>query len=306
VLSIRRLPLGSLRVFLAVAQHLSFTRAADQLGVTPGAASLQIKALEEYLGKPLLRRDGREVNLTAEGAALLPRVSVALDDLEQALDETRAPRGGGSLRISMIASFLNKWLTPRLGDFQRANPGIRLTLVTSNDPVDFVRTEHDAAIRMGRGTWTALEREKILDEWLVPVCAAKLLEKHGPVDDSSRLRRYPILHSVSEPWSLWTQRDRIVDEDYAPQGSGTVYDDSAAILVAARYGLGLALARWSLVADEIARGELVVASQKPLLNRRAYWFVYPKRSRVLPSIAAFQAWFQQQAAIFPKPSGAAS
>ena len=301
---IRRLPLGSLRVFLAVAQNLNFTRAADQLGVTVGAASLQIKTLEEYLGKPLLRRDGREVSLTAEGRALLPRVSQALDDLETALDETRTPRGSGSLRISTIASFLNKWLTPRLGDFQTTHPAMRLAFDTSTELVDFVRSEQDAAIRMGMGTWAALEREKILDDWLVPVCAPALFKQHGPVDDPVRLQRYPLIHCAHEPWSTWTDRDRFID-DYMPPGTGPIFDDSAAVVVAALRGQGLTLARWSLVADEVARGALMIAARKPLLCCRAYWFVYPKRNRVLPGITSFRDWFKQQAAEFAAPPGAA-
>jgi LysR family glycine cleavage system transcriptional activator len=297
------LPLGSLRVFLAVAQNLNFTRAADQLGVTAGAASLQIKALEEYLGRPLLRRDGREVSLTVDGRQLLPRVARALEDLEQALDESRNARSGRTLRISLLSSFLNKWLTPRLADFHSAHPDLRLSFVTSNDLVDFVRSEQDAAIRMGRGTWTTLEREKIMDEWLVPVCAPALFKKHGTADDADHVRRYTLIHGMDEPWSLWAD-NRKFDDDCALPRTGLIFDDSAAVIVAAKKGQGLALARWSLVAEEVLSGELVVAARKPLLNSLSYWFVYPRRNRVLPDIAAFQSWFKMQATRFPAPPGA--
>ncbi len=297
------MPLGSLRVFLAVAQNLNFTRAADQLGVTAGAASLQIKALEEYLGRPLLRRDGREVSLTVEGRKLLPRVAQALEDLEQALDDSRNVRSSRTLRISLLASFLNKWLMPRLPDFNTAYPDLRLSLVTSNDLVDFVRSEQDAAIRMGTGTWTTLVREKILDEWLVPVCAPALFKKHGFADNADQMRRYTLIHGADEPWSLWTHSNRF-DDDYSPPGDGMIFDDSAATIGAAKMAQGIALVRWSLVADEVRSGDLVVAGRRPLANSGSYWFVYPKRNRVLPDIAAFQSWFKKQAAQFPPPPGA--
>lgn len=243
------------------------------------------------------------MSLTAEGRKLLPRVAQALEDLEQALDESRNVRSGRSLRISLLSSFLNKWLTPRLPDFHSAHPDLRLSFVTSNDLVDFVRSDQDAAVRMGRGTWTTLEREKIMDEWLVPVCTPALFKKHGIADDADHLRRYTLIHGMDEPWSLWSESYKF-DDDCALPRTGMIFDDSAAVIVAAKKAQGLALARWSLVADEVLSGELVVAASKPLLNSLAYWFVYPGRNRVLPDIAAFQSWFKMQAARFPAPPGA--
>lgn len=240
------------------------------------------------------------MSLTEDGRKLLPRVARALEELEQALDESRSARSSRTLHISLLSSFLNKWLAPRLPDFHGAYPDLRLSFVTSNDLVDFVRSEQDAAIRMGTGTWTTLEREKIMDEWLVPVCTPMLFKKHGVADHADRLRRYPLIHGVDEPWSLWTNSHEF-DADCALPRTGLIFDDSAAVIVAAKKAQGLALARWSLVADEVLGGDLVIATSKPLLNSLAYWFVYPKRNRVLPDIAAFQSWFKSQAARFPPP-----
>lgn len=108
----RRLPLGSLRVFVTVTRHLNFTRAADALGVNASAASLQIRALEEYLGRSLFRRNGRQVRLTKEGARLLPRVQDALVELERAVDDVRLDRVAGPLRVTTLTSFLQLWLLP--------------------------------------------------------------------------------------------------------------------------------------------------------------------------------------------------
>lgn len=289
---------------MCVAEQLNFTRAAEALGVSASAASLQIRVLEEYLGRPLLRRDGRRVELTEDGAALLPRVRRALEDLEGALDEVRAERGSDILRVSMLASFLQQWLLPRMPRFQAAHPSIRLYMHTSIDMVDFVRSEQQVAIRHGPGPhWPGVQAEKLLDEWLVPVCTPALLREHGPVDDARNLKRYALLHSSSEPWSLWQTHASTdgVDAADAPAPAPAQFDDSTVVVRSAARGHGLALARWSLVADEVRSGVLVLACRKPMVSNRLYWFVYPRRVRALPSVAAFKAWIFAEAARFPAP-----
>lgn len=299
---IRRLPLGSLRVFVSVAEHLNFTRAAEALGVSASAASLQIRALEEYLGRSLLRRDGRQVCLTEEGAALLPRVRRALEDLEAAVDDVRAERGSGILRVSMLASFLQQWLLPRIPRFQAAHPGIKLYVHTSLEPVDFMQSDHHVAIRMGRGPrWPGLESEKLLEEWLVPVCAPSLLRKYGPIENWRDLQRYPLLHSESEPWSMWRARDAEAGA-HAADAPRAQFDDSTVIVRLAARGEGLALARWSLVADEVGEGTLALACRIPIPYGYSYWFVNPRRARSLASVAAFKAWIFAEAARFPEPN----
>ena len=297
--------MGSLRVFVAVAHHLNFTRAAEALGVSASAASLQIRALEEYLGRALLRRDGRHVSLTDEGTSLLPRVRRALEDLEGALDDIRADRSTGILRVSMLASFVQQWLLPRLPRFQASHPAVSLYVNTSPELVDFARSEHQVAIRFGSGPrWPGVEAEKLLGEWLVPVCVPSLLHDHGLVDDPQRLRRYPLLHGETEPWSLW--RDRVhtaAGTAGARRSPNSQLDDSSAIVRAAARGQGLALARWSLVADEVAEGSLAVACSEPLAYHRTYWFVYPRRVRTLATVAAFRTWIFAEAAQFPSPKG---
>ncbi len=161
---LRRLPLGSLRVFVSVAQHLNFTRAADALGVTASAASLQIRTLEEYLARSLFRRNGRQVHLTNEGASLLPRVQHALAELERAVDDVRGDRLAGPLRVTTLPSFLQLWLLPRIARFRADHPEIDLHIHTSADMVDFVKEDFQLAIRLGMGGWPNLWAEKVLDE----------------------------------------------------------------------------------------------------------------------------------------------
>jgi LysR family transcriptional regulator, glycine cleavage system transcriptional activator len=291
--------LGSLRVFVAVAHHLSFIRAADALGVTASAVSVQIRALEEYLGRPLLRRNGREVRVTAEGRVLLPRVQQALEQLERAIDDARTQPRAGPLKLTTLASFLQQWLLPRLARFRAAHADVDLHLHTSTDMVDFVREDFQLAIRFGGGCWPNVRTEKLLDEWLLPVCSPTVYEKYGALRNADDLRRYPLLHSVAEPWTMW------LFDGYATGQTGTLrgamFDDSHAIVRMAVQGAGLALARWSLVADEIASGTLVSASQRTIRYQDSYWLVYPPRAEGLPSVKAFSDWIRTEAATFMTP-----
>jgi LysR family transcriptional regulator, glycine cleavage system transcriptional activator len=294
----RRLPLGSLRVFVAVAEHLHFTRAAEALGVTVSAASMQIQALEQYLGVPLFRRQGRLIDLTEHGAKLLPKIRDGLSGLQEAINDARAVRGQGPLRISMLGSFLTQWLMARLPQFEKLHPDIDLRIETSTVLVDFRKSEVHAAIRLGGGSWPGLYSDKIMDEWLVPVCQPALFAKLGPVSDYADLKRYRLLHSFSERWSDW-----LLDGPHDDAAFGISTDDSAAIVRAAEAGGGLALARWSLVADDVRLGRLVVASKKFTPYLRTYYFVCPPKHRDMPKVAAFHSWLRVEVAKHCSPDG---
>jgi len=294
--------LGSLRVFVAVAEHLNFTRAADALGVTVSAASLQIRALEEYLSRPLFRRNGRQVHLTNEGASLLPRVQQALLDIEQAIDDVRGERQPGPLKVTTLGSFLQQWLLPRMARFRNTHPHIDLLLHSSPANVDFVREDFHLAIRFAQGEWPNLRCEKLLDEWLIPVCTPALLKRFGPVHGVDDLRRYPLLHSTGEPWTSWLFDARV--DDPSSVFRGAMYEDSQAVVRLAVQGDGLALGRWCLVADDISRGALVAASERSVPFGRSYWMVWPNRADPLPGVRAFIDWLRHEASAFPLPHGA--
>jgi len=287
--------LGSLRVFVSVAQHLSFTRAADALGVTASAASLQIRALEEYLARPLFRRNGRQVLLTTEGSALLPRVQHALEEMERAVDDVRLDRLAGPLRVTTLTSFLQLWLLPRIARFRADHPEVDLHIHTSADAVDFVKEDFHLAIRFGVGGWPNVWAEKVLDEWLLPVCSPALYEKFGPVTTAHDLKRYPLVHSVSEPWTGWLFDGRA--DHYAGEFRGAVFEDSEAVVRMAVRGAGLALARWCLVADEVHCGSLVAAGRAVKFDR-SYWLVCPPRAQHLPGAKTFMDWVRAEAALF--------
>ena len=287
--------MGSLRVFVFVAAHLNFTRAADALGVTASAASLQIRALEEYLGRRLFRRNGRQVHLTTEGSSMLPRVQRALEELERAVDDVRLERSAGPLRVTTLPSFLQLWLLPRIPRFRAVHPEVDLHIHTSTGAVDFVQQDFQLAIRLGTGGWPNLWSEKVLDEWLLPVCSAALFAKYGAVKAADDLRRYPLVHSVSEPWTAWLFDGRA--DQYAGEFRGAVFEDSEAVVRMAIQGAGLALVRWSLAADEIHSGTLVAAG-RAVKFARGYWLVCPTRAQELPAVKTFMDWVRAEAKLF--------
>jgi LysR family transcriptional regulator, glycine cleavage system transcriptional activator len=298
--AVRRLPLSSLRVFVAAAEQLSFSRAAHQLGVTTAAVSLQVRALEGYLGMPLFVRHGHAMQLTAEGARLLPRVRDALLELERAIDEARHDRRTGALTVSMLASFLQQWLLPRLPDFRRLFPKLDLRLHTSPLLVDFLNTDVQVAIRFGKGKWPQHHVEKILDDWMVPVCTRQLLERNGPVLDAADLKRYQLLQSDTEPWRAWVEGKGVAAAGWFNE-PGSTFDDSVAVVRAAQTGQGLALARWSLVSGEIAEGRLTIASKRIVPTEWGYYLVCPASYLAVEKIVIFREWLITQAQTAPRP-----
>ena len=202
-----RVPLNALRVFEAVAAHLSFTAAARELGVTTAAVSAQIKALEADIGVPLFRRHTRAVALTQEGAELLPGVRRGLEELRRSVERIRRERVGGMLNLSVPNEFLQRWLLPRLGEFTRRHPEIEVRFGPPRAAgLDFGRDDFHAAIVYGPGQWTGLKAERLLDEYVFPVCSPVLLARFGPIETVADFARYPLIHSRTEPWQDWLRR----------------------------------------------------------------------------------------------------
>ena len=295
--SFERLPLNALRVFEAVATHLSFAEAAEALHVTPAAVSMQIRTLEQYLRVPLFRRSARAIALSAEGALLLPGVRRGLAELQQAMQQLRQHRTGGVLNISTLASFLQKWLLPRLPQFYARHPDVELSIHTSPEPVDFTEGNFHAALRMTVGPTAGLYNEKLLDEWFLPVCSPEMLARYGPVRTPADLKRYPLLRSADESWSIWRRPGTEIDW----RERGAAFDDSLTVLAAAEQGQGLALTRWALVAQDIANGRIARASAQVLPCPRSYYFVCPESYLELPKLQRLLDWLREVAAASPRP-----
>ncbi len=296
-----RVPLNALRVFEAVASHLSFTSAARELGVTTAAVSAQIKALEADIGVPLFRRHTRAVALTQEGAELLPGVRRGLDELRRAVERIRRERVGGMLNLSVPSEFLQRWLLPRLGEFTRQHPEIEVRFGPSRATLDFGRDDFHAAILYGPGQWPGLKSERLLDEYVFPVCSPALLARLGPIETVGDFARYTLIHSRAEPWADWLRRvgGDTTRTDTAPPPM----EDSAATLGAVEQGKGVALARWSLVAADIAAGRLARPMLPSVRQRNAWHLVAPPDLFGLPKVVRFRAWLLACCHEFPPPTG---
>ena len=292
-----RLPLGALRVFEAVATHLSFSTAADALNVTPAAVSQQIKTLESYIQVPLFRRSGRRVEITEEGLELLPAVRAGLDKLESAIHHIKQYGRGGPLQVTLLTSFLQIWLLPRIRSFRRKYPNVELRFHTSRDLVDFSRAAIHVAIRFGRGNYPNLHCEKLLDDWIVPVGTPELIKQYGMIERGADLSKYPLLEGDDPPWRVWQK----TDEEIAWQSRPPTIDDSAGLMIAAEEGLGFALSRWTLVTRFLHKGTLQLASKEALPFSGAYYFVCPRPFLALPKVAQFREWIMAAARDFKGP-----
>lgn len=292
-----QVPLNALRTFEAVASRLSFAKGAEALNVSPAAVSSQIRALERRLNQPLFHRRGKEVTLTETGAKLLPGVQRGLAEIRKAVEKISQDGAEGVMNVSMMPSFLQKWLMPRLVSFYRAEPDIDLRIHVDNAHVDFDRSDMHAAVRFGPGHWPGVESMKLADDWILPVCSRKLLKKIGPIGSAEELLQFDLLFVESDMWEAWF-------EQVGPSTRDTrwsMLNDSISILMAAEQGEGIALSRWSLVARDLKAGRLVRPVDTVVKADWSYYFVAPRHYFDLPKVATFRSWLLEQFAEFPLP-----
>jgi LysR family glycine cleavage system transcriptional activator len=291
------IPLNALRTFEAVASRLSFAKGAAALNVSPAAVSSQIRSLEQRLNQPLFHRHGRHITLTETGRKLLPGVQRGLTELRQALQTVSQDGSEGVLNVSMMPTFLQKWLMPRLTDFYNVHPQIDLRINADNTQVNFEHSDFHAAIRFGTGKWPGVKAGKMLDDWILPVCSPRLLKEIGPVQSNDDLQKHDLLFVESEVWDAWF---RVLGES-GRESRWPLLNDSLSILMAAEQGQGIALSRWSLVARDIGAGRLVRPLDTVVRTDWSYYFVAPPHYYDLPKVAAFRDWIMDHCERFERP-----
>ena len=291
------IPLNALRTFEAVASHMSFARGAEALHVTPAAVSTQIRALEQRLNQPLFHRHGRQISLTEAGSKLLPGVQRGLAELRQALEVIGQDRLEGVLNLSMMPSFLQKWLMPRLPGFYSANPEMDVRINVDNALVNFDQTDMSAAVRLGGGNWAGLKSVKMMDDWIVPVCSRRFLKRNGPVDSIEALQKYDLLFAPSEVWDPWFREFGESNRN----SRWSLLNDSISILMAAEQGEGIALTRWSLASREIGARRLVRPIDTVVKADWSHYFVAPPHYFDLPKVAVFRDWLLGHSSRFEPP-----
>ncbi len=296
----RRLPpLNALRAFEAAARHLNFSRAADELSVTPGAVSQQIQNLEDYVGGSLFKRTPRGLLLTDAAQMALPALREAFDRLAEAASLLTAPVDGRRLTLTAAPSFAAKWLVPRLGSFEAAHPNIDVWLSADMELVDFAAGEIDMAIRYGAGHYPGLETVRLMRETVVPVLSPELMAAN-PINQPSDLAKHVLLHDGSPDadescpdWLMWLAARGVKGLD---GNRGPRFNQSSLVIEAAVGGRGVALAKRTLAQDDLDAGRLVAPMGITTDVDFAYFVVYPKAKGRLPQVKAFVAWISAQAA----------
>ncbi|WP_374571712.1 LysR substrate-binding domain-containing protein [Phenylobacterium sp.] len=287
-----QIPLSAIRVFEAAARLKSFTRAAEELGITQAAVSWQVKALEKRLGQSLFVRLPRQVEPTASGERLARAATEALGLLRGALSEL-TETAEGVLSITALPSFAGQWLAPRLGDFQLAHPKIAVRLEVSSRVVDLQREPFDVAVRGGGGDWPGLESHHLGPADLTPLCTPAFARAHGGLGRAQDLLDTPRIGEDSE-WAQWFEAAGVTDAG-AAAGARLATDSQVIEVGVALAGQGLALGSPFLWRRELAEGRLIqpVPVEMPYSQ---YWLVYPKERRRSPKIAAFRDWMAGQVA----------
>src|SRR5689334_3547184 len=275
-------PLSALRPLEAAARLVSFSRAAEELHLTHGAVSRQVRALEEHLGTRLFARHGKRVSLTPAGRAFAERIRGALEEIARAAEEAGSKRRAQRLTVSVLPSFASRWLMPRLIRFMDAHPKVEVNVIASTALANFAAEEVDVAIRFGRGPWPGLACEHFLDDEYFPVASPRINRGRLPKTPAD-LAGFRLIREDRDYWREWMGAAKVGLE--VPP-TGPLFNDSTYSLQAAARGEGIALARRSIVGEDLERGTLVKLFDVTVPSRESYWFVSPKPLADAPRVKA--------------------
>ena len=293
--------LRSLRAFNAAARHLSFTRAADEMGVTPAAISHQIKELEDQIGVALFTRTSRSMVLTREGDILSTAATESLETLARAVKRIKRLENRKVLKVSASPSIAAKWLVPRLDRFLDQAPGAEVRVDVSTTALDFERDDVDIAIRFGQGRYPGLKSDLLFMDKIFPVCSPRIITKEKPLAQPKDLLRHTLIHLDYEAqgivwpnWKMWMLAAGINDFD---DKRGLHFGQTSLTVQAAIDGHGVALGDSNLVTDDLASGRLVKPFELSLRapSQFAYHIVSPLDTSQNPLVEAFRQWALSEA-----------
>jgi len=290
--------LQTLRAFEAAGRHMSYSKAADELGLTHGAVSHRIRELEQRLGVRLFLRVGNTMQPTREGQQLLAQVRQGLSLLEQAFAPP-APHAGARrpIVISAVSSLGSTWLFARLSEYRALEPDLDVELRVSDRLSDFRKERIDLGVRLGLGGWDGMHAIKLFDEALTPVCTPAYCDQHA-IKAPADLARVTLLRN---PWTPWARWFRAVGLDWPEPSQGPAFDDSGVMLRAALAGQGVALGRHWLALDEVRAGRLMVPFAHSLRDDFSYWLVSPAARTLAPGARRLRDWLAERAAAEEHP-----
>jgi len=300
-------PLNALRAFESAGRHLSFTKAAAELNVTPAAIGHQVRALEELLEVRLFRRLTRALRLTDAGKAALPTLREGFDKLTQGVEQMRAHCESGVLTISVSPSFGAMWLVPRLEHFRSRHPEVEIRIDGTDRLADLAHDETDVAVRYGPGGYKGVQVDYLFSPLNTPVCSPALLSGEHPLRQPDDLRHHTLLHvewkDAEASWRMWLLAAGLHDID-PTRGPRFTMENMA--VQAALDGHGVALIGDILVADDLAAGHLVHPFDSRLSTplKFSFYLLSAKDSAEQPKVAAFRDWLLEEArASRPKAYG---
>lgn len=294
-------PLSALRAFEAAARHLSLTRAAEELHVTPGALSHQIRGLEELLGVKLFERKVRAIALTAAGRQLYPGLQTGFGHIRDAVASLDAVHASNILLVSTSPGMTSKWLAPRLSRFSNDFADIDVRISSSLSNANFETDGVDIAVRnlsSEPAPNAALEIENLADISLVAVCSPRLIERYGAVKNAKDLARLPLIHAESfsprvpiPNWGEWFDAAGVADVDLR---RGLHFNSADHALDAAGEGAGVLLAHDFLAYDDLRTGRLIIPVKLSLPSGRAYYLVWLKGRRPSRAAEGFRQWIKDE------------
>jgi LysR family glycine cleavage system transcriptional activator len=287
-------PLNAVRAFEAASRHLNLSRAAEELGVTQGAISKQVIALEDYIGMQLFEREATGLSLTNEGSRLKEAIQPAFALLGDAFSRysRRAPRSN-SCRISTVASFAAQFLVPRMAGFHERHPDIELEFQTTTRVIDFAREEIDIAVRYGPGNWEGVISTKLVEGVFVPVCTPEQFRAAGGETGRLLATTRRLQNSTFNEWRAWAEGEGV---DLEPLQLSYMVEDFLVCVRAALNGMGLALMPEILVRDHIRRGELVVFSKVRVNTPSTFYICHGAAAARRPIVQDVIAWLHAEAA----------
>jgi LysR family transcriptional regulator, glycine cleavage system transcriptional activator len=283
-------PLSALRPFEAAARLESFSRAAEELHLTHGAVSHQVRALEEHLGTALFLRTGKRVTLTQEGRDFAERIRGALSQIAEASEAAGRRHTPNRLTVSVLPSFASRWLMPRVSRFMELHPEYEVNVIATVALANFASDDVDVAIRFGEGPWPGLHCELYADDECFPVASPRY-NRGRPPRTAAQIAGHRLLRGDRDHWNEWFT---LAGMKELPTLSGPVANDSALLLQEALAGKGIVMARLSLVEDDLARGALVklVPVSYPMTER--YWLVCPRPRAASAKFKAFRDWMFEE------------
>lgn len=284
--------MNALKTFVVAAKHLNFTKAAEELLVSPSAVSHQIKTLEEYLDIKLFSRTSRTMALTDEGYRLYLSLEEPFRAIANAVRDTMTQKQQENLHITLRPFFSVSWLAPRLKSFWLDNPEVQVDLIHRNGAPDFGAENIDAAILWGKGEWPGATAHLLIPGEMTPICSPALIAEHGRPETPDDLSRFTLIHD--KDYVAWNEWLELAGAENPARENGLIFDDTNVRVQAILNGQGVMLGCPSLLRKELGEGALVRLFDVELPDY-AYYIAWSEFRQPDRKTARFIEWINTEA-----------